>query len=294
MPYCDSVEKLKKFQGNTLRSVARSIILDVFSITDVLCNNLEIVQQPRIQFLYFHHLFKDEVSNFEKIVAYLAQGHTFISHSEAVHRLLTDTIDKPYIAWSSDDGIENNLLAAQVLDHYGAKCCFYINPYSIGLTDTKQIAHFCKEKLAMPPVAFLNWEQVYQLQKQGHEIGNHTLKHDRVSELSEDAFKADFIQADALLKKNCGPISHFAYTYGRFDDFNKSAFDFVFEKGYDSCASAVRGCHINGKGPLRKDSVLLRRDQLIADWKLSHIKHFLVNSIRKAAYRNNFLPGNYH
>ena len=290
----DTYSEIKRSQKGKFRSALRCIALDALGMVDTLSNAEDLLTRPRIQFLYIHHIFKDEVANFEKIVAYLSKGHTFISHSEAVHRLLTDTIDKPYIAWSSDDGIENNVLAAEVLNQYGAKCCFYINPYSIGLTDVTQIAKFCKEKLEMPPVAFLNWEQVGQLQEQGHEIGNHTFKHDKVSELSTDAFKADFIRADEMLTKNCGPIAHFAYTYGKFEHFNKTAFDFVFERGYDSCTSAVRGCHVNGRGPLQKEDVFLRRDQLVGDWKLSHIKHFLVNSAKQADYYANFLPESYH
>ncbi|WP_286814203.1 MULTISPECIES: polysaccharide deacetylase family protein [unclassified Maribacter] len=286
----DTYALVKNNQGGKLRSLIRSSVLDVLSLKHSILGNDEFLKKPRIQFLYFHHIFKDEVKNFEKLLAYLSKDHSFISHSEGVDRLLTDRIDKPYIAWSSDDGIQNNMLAAKVLNNYGASCCFYINPASIGLTEFTQIKSFSNDKLDMPPVAFLNWKEVELLQSQGHEIGNHTYKHDMVTQLTQEEFEEDFLKADEILTQKCGPIKHFAYTYGKFENFTKPAFEFVMKNGYESCISASRGCHTNGKGQLDKNSVFLRRDQIIADWKLSHIKHFLIKGAQELDYNTNFLP----
>ena len=289
----DTYAQIKANQKGKSRSYIRSLALDVLSLKQDLLESKSILERPRIQFLYFHHIFKDEAANFEKLVSYLAKHYTFISHTEAVERLLSDTIDKPYISWSSDDGIENNMIAAEILAKFGATCIFYINPGTIGLNDYQEITEFCKTRLEMPPVSFLNWNQVAALQKQGHEIGNHTYKHSRVSNLSQAQFEEDFIKADTVLVQRCGPIKHFAYTYGRFEDFTKEAFDFVHKKGYHSCSTAVRGCHINGNGPLQKETVLLRRDQIIADWKLAHSKYFLLDSAKNADFATNFLPKTY-
>jgi peptidoglycan/xylan/chitin deacetylase (PgdA/CDA1 family) len=289
----DTYAQIKANQKGKSRSYIRSLALDVLSLKQDLFESKSILERPRIQFLYFHHIFKDEAANFEKLVAYLSKQYTFISHSEAVERLASDTIDKPYIAWSSDDGIENNMLAAKILAKYGASCIFYINPASIGLTNREEITEFCKSRLEMPPVAFLNWNQVALLQTQGHEIGNHTYRHSKVSDLTQNQFEEDFIKADDELVRRCGRIKHFAYTYGRYEDFTKEAFNFVYHKGYESCATAVRGCHINGNGPLKKNTILLRRDQIIADWKLAHIEYFLMESAKSADFATNFLPKTY-
>ena len=286
----DSYAQIKYNQNGKFRAAVRSSVLDLLSLKHKILGDEEILKTPRIQFLYFHHIFQDELKNFENLLEYLSKDHFFISHSEAVDRLLTDRVDKPYIAWSSDDGIQNNMLAAKALNKYDASCCFYLNPASIGLTDVEKIKHFCREKLEMPPVAFLSWNEVEILQRQGHEIGNHTSKHDMVSQLTQEQFKEDFLKADAILTKKCGPIKHFAYTYGRFENFTKPAFEFVMNNGYQSCISASRGCHINGKGMLNKNKVFLRRDQIIADWKLSHIKHFLIKGVQELDYNTNFLP----
>ena len=286
----DTYAQIKQRQKGKVRATVRSSVLDLLSLKHQLLGDEENLKTPRIQFLYFHHIFKDELKNFERLLKYLSKEHFFISHSEAVDRLINDKIDKPYISWSSDDGIQNNVLAANALNEYGASCCFYINPASIGLTDVERIKTFCRQKLEMPPVAFLNWNEVEMLQNQGHEIGNHTFKHDMVSQLTQAQFEEDFLKADAILSAKCGPIKHFAYTYGKFEHFTKPAFDFVLKSGYESCISASRGCHINGKGVLDKTQVFLRRDQIIADWKLSHIKHFLIKGAQELDYNTNFLP----
>ncbi|WP_300026594.1 polysaccharide deacetylase family protein [uncultured Maribacter sp.] len=286
----DTYAQIKSAQSGKFRSALRSSVLDALSMKHSLLGEESELKTPRVQFLYFHHIFKDEVKKFEKLLAFLSRDHVFISHSEAVNRLLTDRIDKPYIAWSSDDGIQNNMLAAKALNTYGASCCFYVNPASIALTDVNKIKQFCQERLEMPPVAFLNWKEIELLQRQGHEIGNHTFKHDMVSQLTQQQFEEDFLKADEILTQKCGPVKHFAYTYGRFENFTKPAFEFVMKNGYESCISASRGCHINGKGQLDKNKVFLRRDQIIADWKLSHIKHFLIKGVQELDYNTNFLP----
>lgn len=267
--------------------------LDAFSLANDLEKNKKLLEMPRVQFLYFHHVFKDEVVQFEKLVAYLASRYTFITHSEAVRRITENDIDRPYIAWSSDDGIWNNMLAAEVLNRYGARCCFYVNPYSISLERFKDIQQFCSTKLNMPPVQFLSWEDIATLQKQGHEIGNHTFDHSMVSQLPTAAFASNFRRAHEVLTGKCGAIEHFAYTYGNYEHFNKAAYDVVFEQGYRSCTSAVRGCHINGNKKIAPEQLFLRRDQIIAHWKLEHVIYFMIQSALKADFSNNFLPDTY-
>ena len=59
-------------------------------------------KRARVQFLYIHHIFKDEENSFDEL---FLNYHTFISHSEAVNRVINGHIDKPYISISSDDGL---------------------------------------------------------------------------------------------------------------------------------------------------------------------------------------------
>ncbi len=293
MIYTENFTGVKDFQGISLRGIARDIALNLLTTRNTLLGLEEALKKPRIQFLFIHHVFDDEIEKFERLLKELAKNHTFISHSEAVRRLLLGDIDKPYISWSSDDGFKNNLKAAEILERYGANCCFFLNPVSIGVKDDYWVKEFCSERLRMPPIEFMNWNDVHELQKRGHEIGSHTVNHTNIIDMSSTEVHDDLVECKAILEKKCGPILHFAYPYGRFFDFNKTAFDLVFRVGYDSCSTAERGCHISTSAPIHKNELFIRRDQVIAAWKLGHIMHFIAQSAKKADLRSNFIPDEY-
>ena len=284
---------MSHFLGKDLRYYLRHATLDVLSLAksrDFSRN----FGQPRIHFLYFHHIFSDEKSQFDEFVKTLAESHTFISYSDAVNRLITGNVDKPYICWSSDDGIKSNLIAAEVLEKYGASCCFFINPFSIGLKDYGEITKFCSNKLLMPPFEFLEWDEVIGLLKSGHEIGSHTYYHDAVNKLSITEFTEDLRKSKEKIEGYCGPIKHFAYPFGKFEFFNTEAFKAVFDTGYDSCASAVRGCHIVSNKGIEKEKLLIRRELIVAGWPLSHLKYFISKSSQNRNKVNSVLPPVYY
>ncbi len=293
MCYTNTFREVKKYHGSSFRGIARNLALDVLSVRNTLLDVEKWYRRPRVHFLFIHHIFEDEVGNFEKVLLQLSKHHTFISYSEAVERVVSGNVDKPYISWSSDDGFKNNLKAAEVLDRFGAKACFFINPSSIGVSDTNWIANFCEQKLKMPPIEMMDWEDVADLQKRGHEIGAHTMKHDRISKMNAAEIKEDLMACKEVLKRQCGYVDHFAYPYGRFFDFNKMAFDLVFDTGYQSCATGERGCHISDGSKLNKEDLLIRRDQVICAWKLEHIMYFVAQSSKRASLSSNFLPESY-
>ena len=246
-------------------------------------------KMPRVQFLYVHRLFDEEVQKFDALLKALSMHHTFISYTEAVDRKVESRIDKPYISISSDDGFKNNLKLAEVLNKYQAKACFFINSDTIGLTDHNKIEAFCNERLDFPPVEFMDWDDVNELLKQGHEIGNHTIGHINVAETSMEAFQQNLEDSHGILESKCGPIAHFAYPFGRYFHFNKDAFELTFALGYESCASAERGCHVAHE-PMKRTDLFLRRDHVISAWPLDHIMYFMLNSAKRRDIKNNFTP----
>lgn len=294
MQYTTTFKDLKAYWETSnklaIRNMVRNAALDVLSFKDRFSDSQKVYSKPRIQFLYIHHIFDDEVKNFDRLLKILAKEHTFISHSEAVKRLLEGNVDKPYIAWSSDDGIKNNLTAAKILNEYGASACFFINPNSIDIKDVEKSKVFCETRLEMPPVEFLDWNDVDSLLKQGHEIGAHTMDHEDVATLNPEEFEQNLLQCKDILKEKCGEVRHFAYTYGKYSNFYKRAHELVFETGYDSCSTAVRGCHISDGSPMKKSDLLIRRDQIIGAWKLEHMLYFIKKSGMTATLDNNIIP----
>tara|TARA_B100000963_G_scaffold361806_1_gene399811 strand:+ start:16171 stop:17058 length:888 start_codon:yes stop_codon:yes gene_type:complete len=272
-----------------IRDLLRSKTLDLLSLKNKLCRDKEYLKNPRVQFLYIHHVFEDELYNFDRLLKSLAIDHEFISYSEGVEKILKGEIDRPYIIISSDDGFKNNLDAAKILDRYGIKGCFFINPASIGLSEFKQIKKFCNSNLNFPTTEFMTWDDVESLLNSGHEIGSHTMNHIDISKHSLDEVESELSDSMKLINSKCGSVKHFAYPFGSYSFFNKEAMELVFSLGYESCASAERGCYFEQKKKINKNDLLIRRDHVVCAWDLDHIFYFLIaNSKSKKNLENPF------
>lgn len=291
MQYTTNYYEIKDKKQRNLRSIVRNIALTGLSKKTQIINSGNLLEKPRIQFLYVHHVFDDEIDKFRILLKKLSAHHSFIPYSEAVEKIINNNIDKPYIVISSDDGFLNNLNAVKVMDEFGIKGCFFVNPDTIGLTQYSEIKKFCHERLNFPPVKFLDWNDVENLLRNNHEIGSHTMGHIKISETEINEVEDNLYKSYEILNQKCGSVKHFAYPYGRFFHFNKSAFNIVFEIGYRSCATAERGCHITN-APVHQEHLLLRRDHVICDWPLGHIMYFIYQNSKNALPKRNLYPNN--
>lgn len=287
MHYAEYYSEILKGRPKTLRSIARNATLYQLSLFNPL--RASELKKQRVQFLYVHHLFKDEERKFEKLIRNLLRYHEIISYSEAVDKVLHNRIDKAYIVISSDDGFKNNLKLAEILDAYGIKACFFVNPAVSGISDYRAISRHCKEKLHLPPIEFMSWDDLEDLLNTGHEVGSHTMQHDNIARLTPAEIREDMNRSYEMLTSRLGSVKHFAFPYGRFSHFNDAARRACFEAGFVSCASAERGCHVNGF-TLDRDQLCIRRDHIIADWNYRHIEYFLIAAAVKASPANNLFP----
>lgn len=283
------VTRYSQVKNTSFRNFAREGALSLLAQQVHLPGSTLSLRGARIQFLYFHHVFQDELPGLRNLLDRLACNYSFISYTEAVTRLVSGCIDRAYVAFSSDDGFKCNLDALELFKEYGVKTCFFLNPDTIGLTDPEQIRSFCKDRLRMPPVEFMSWEDVEVLLKAGHEIGSHSMGHLDMANVDNQVLEESIGKSREILMTKCGEIHHFAYPYGQFRNFSKYAFDQVFRYGYRSCASAERGCHV-AAGELDFRDVLIRRDHVKFAWNPSHILYFMLRNARNKSSENNF-PG---
>lgn len=290
MEFYTKFKDVEKVKPTSMRGHVRNLVLSGLYLKNRLTGFEQDLSKPRIQFLYFHHLFQDEERQLEVLLERLSKTHSFLSYSQAVDKILNREIDKPYIVFSSDDGFKNNIKAAEILKSYGISACYFVNPGIVGETDFNTITAHCKNRLNFPPVEFMTWDDINMLQAQGHEIGSHTMQHINVAQTSDEDFRVDAQKTYDILKEKCGEVKHFAYPYGRFDDFTDTARKTVFETGYSSCATAARGCHVNHNQPLKKEDLFIRRDHLVLGWDLNHTIWFMANNARNANTSNNIAP----
>ena len=169
------------------------------------------------------------------------------------------------------------LNAVKIFERYNVKCCFFINPDSIGLTKPEDIKDYCNNKLLFPSNEFMNWNDLKFLISMGHEIGNHTISHINVGKTKYNSLKSNLKKSYSAIKNKYNCLKHFAYPFGKLTDFNLKAFNLVFELGHFSCASATRGCHmVDRKSKYKK--LLIKRDLVIFNKNLNNIKYFLIRN----------------
>lgn len=288
MTFIENYSDLISLKPPTIRARLRDVVLEGLTLWNRLGGGEELLRTPRIQFIYLHHIFNDEVAKLEILLIKLSKIHTFISYSEAVEKIISGNIDKPYICFSTDDGFKNNLNSVELFAKFGIKACFFINPSIIDVKDNKRIKDFCRNRLNLPSVEFLTWSDVDRLLELGHEIGSHTMDHADVKKMSLESFRQDCKETMNYLKPRVGLIGiHFAFPYGRFSNFSKEAEQIVFESGFSSCATAERGCHINVPGGISRTKLCIRRDHLILDWNPDHLDYFMCKNIKSANFNTN-------
>jgi peptidoglycan/xylan/chitin deacetylase (PgdA/CDA1 family) len=270
----------------SMRGIARHVALNGLSAWEFHGPRAVAPAVDRVHLLLLHHVFADEIGAFRRMLETLANGLRFISYSEAVTRILENRIDDKYIAFSFDDGLRCCLQAADVLDEFGARACFFVCPALVGENNRDVVARFCRERLHQPPLEFLNWNDVEQLVSRGHEIGGHTMRHINLNRVNANEAREEIHQTHAALCARLGAADHFAWPYGRFSDINRAAVRAVFDAGFRSCGSGVRGCY-GSSGPdsagftFCNEQLCLRRESIAVDWPPSHVNYFLRKSARR-------------
>lgn len=264
----------------TPRSFARRIVLDLLSIYYALSGKTRrALKKNRVQFLYFHHVFRDEEKPFRNMLAELARHHQFLGYSEAVEKIVSGKIDKPYLCVSFDDGIDNCLQASKIMDDLSIKGCFFVCPPMLDEKDPEKLAAF-SHTIAMPPLKYLSWQDVNDMLKRGHEIGGHTMTHFNLGEASASHLADEVGGSYESLRKVLTGKIHFAWPFGMFKHFSAAAGKAVFDYGYATCASAERGCHMNRIEDRR--NLCLRRDHVLAVWPIRHLNYFMARNVERA------------
>ncbi|MDX6503604.1 MAG: hypothetical protein QOE29_729 [Gaiellaceae bacterium] len=262
------------------RSVARHIALSTLSSLSAEGRHAERwLSRPRVHFVLLHHVFQDEEPGFRALLAELAETHRFIGYSEAVQRVATGGIDAPYLAFSFDDGLKTCLRAAALLEEHGTRACFFVCPGILGETRPEALDHFCRDRLHVPPLDMMGWGDVEELLGRGHEIGGHTVSHRDLAQLTPAEMHDEVGGSFEMLSGRLGAIEHFAWPYGRFATFTPEAAACVYDSGYRSCASALRGCHVDG-GAAAEARPCLRRENVEALWPRGHTRYLLARSAR--------------
>lgn len=267
--------------SHTLRETARSAALALLGAASrVRPDHIAALKRPRVHFVYSHHVFADESAGYRRMIDWLSTLLKFIPYSEGCSRLEQGRIDGVYGTISFDDGLKNNLDAARMLAERGISACFFVCPGVVGATDRPTLERFGRA-LNAPPSEVLGWDDLAEMQRMGHEIGGHTMSHANLGAIEPAAAAEEIVRCRQELVSRLGEQAgrHFAWTYGTFGHITPQAARAVFDCGFTSCTSAMRGAH----GPELKGRTrfCLRRDHVMANWPRAHVRHFLATSAKR-------------
>lgn len=274
---------------SVLRQVARKGALDVLSVGyRASRRERDGLTRPRVHLPYLHAVSPDQEDRFRAFVRALAKDHTFISYSEAVQRVLTGEIDRPYVSFSFDDGFASNVRAGGILEEFGAVGMFFVPAGFIGVETVAGAREFFGFDKGCDEPA-MTWDDLESLKAHGHEIGNHSWSHRIMSTLSPQEQYDEIAATAEELRSRLGESVHFAWPYGRFSHFAEHAARAVFDTGHTSCASAERGAHTLEAGPDPR-TLCLRRDHVMTEWPQRHSRYFIAHSGRHAGAEDNLWP----
>ena len=251
-----------KTLAEKIRAHSTSAYLRACIIRDDFFRRLGMLQSfgAGVHLVYLHHVFSDEVVPFRKLLSRLSRQATFISHSEAVRRITSGAIDRTYVSISFDDGLLSCLDAARIMEDFGAQGCFFVCPAAVDHShDYVWISRWCHERLHKSPVKVMSWDDLEDLQRRGHEIGNHTMNHPNLAETPIESRHQQIFVAREQLVRYLGEVAgrHFAWPYGEARHIDHAATSAILAAGHTSCSSAVRGVHL-GNLPLITCPILLR------------------------------------
>ncbi len=171
-------------------------------------------------------------ADFERQMKYLADnGYTAISLKEMFtgfagqQRLPA----KPVVITFDDGYADNYWTALPILQKYGMKATVFIITGQVGQPD------------------YLSWEQIAHMQRQGMEIGSHTVNHVTLTEIPPDERNHEIAAAKAALDANLDEAVEFlAYPFGQYDI---ALYPLLRQAGYKGACSGVIGLNQAGDDP---------------------------------------------
>jgi peptidoglycan/xylan/chitin deacetylase (PgdA/CDA1 family) len=152
-------------------------------------------------------------NQFREQMEYLSESYNLIQLRDVIHANEPSPSfpDNPAVV-SFDDSLKDNLdYAIPVLEEYHIKAVFFVIAGYLGgnnLWDHK--AYKISDHMSPDDLLYLHHH--------GHEIGNHSLSHQRLTKLPDHDLKKEFIQSNQMLTEIIGNKPDvFSYPYGSAD-----------------------------------------------------------------------------
>ncbi|MDR2644288.1 MAG: polysaccharide deacetylase family protein [Planctomycetaceae bacterium] len=125
---------------------------------------------------------------------------------------------------------------------------------------------------------FLNWDELRLLQKQGIEIGSHTLSHPILSNLDAAALESEIRGSKECIERELGvECNVFAYPFGASNDFSDQVIDVVRRVGFNLAFTLQERRNAAKLDAMRIHRICINREHSIASFRV------LISGLRNSS-----------
>jgi len=202
----------------------------------------------------------------------------------------------PLLLLNFDDGIRNNLYAADLLERTGIHAFFHVVPAFIDTPEEEQSRYFIErirpsidpEIDAKPEdLTAMSWQDLGDLARAGHEVGSHSFTHLlRLQGLSSDSRRREIVDSRRRIAAGCGIAPDKVRAFcGPFDSLLScgTAELALILDNYEYFFSTLYGsnCH-------PKDPYFIKRSNVEAFWSLEAVK-FATGGLNRLRWRGRLM-----
>jgi peptidoglycan/xylan/chitin deacetylase (PgdA/CDA1 family) len=208
---------------------------------------------PQVLVVEVHETLKKDASQFQRQLAWVARHFTLISPETFFELWDRSHVDlgwaKPAVLFTFDDGRQSNYeVAAPLLESMGARGLFFVVPDFIGLRgDEARDFYYSKIDIrGLPPAESeevwtpMTPQQLLDLVRRGHCVGNHTLSHVSLAGLSSSDVQSQVqIGSEKITAWIQKRVDAFAWPYA-WNAITREAWDLI-RKTHRFCFSPCPG-----------------------------------------------------
>jgi peptidoglycan/xylan/chitin deacetylase (PgdA/CDA1 family) len=172
--------------------------------------------------LCMHSTPADRLLDFENVCNYLLKRFVPLQANQLGDWFSGELNNGPYVLFTFDDGLKNNLGAAEILNRKGITAYFFLVPAFIDADNgeayyRRNIRQIIDASFDHEPEDFtpMQCEEVASLLVAGHKVGSHTMTHLLRSGMNEDELVREIVESKKWLSKQfnievdafCSPIN---------------------------------------------------------------------------------------
>jgi peptidoglycan/xylan/chitin deacetylase (PgdA/CDA1 family) len=185
-------------------------------------------------------------ASFEAFCDFFTRYFTVVPLSEQVEGCHRGKAMGGTLSITFDDGyLDNFEVATPILRRRAIPASFLVTSGFIG---TDYVAPWDRGLPDAP--AWMTWEQLRDLSRQGFEVGSHTHTHINLATSGPETARADLLASRDTLERELGqPARLFAYPFGSRDSISEYSRRMVRDAGFDCCAACFGGVNYGISDP---------------------------------------------